>query len=475
MVTFPVSFLTSSIGRGDDDDALLTRQALNRTGHLPSSGADDTDLPRGVTRFQADFGLERDAIMDPGGPTESTIAVALEADDLAGTAGVKAMRAPIAALSRAGLKFLRERNYPSSDIAWRDANGWQVLQPRIDPALDAAGQRLAFTPAPRPPTLAHIPSSTDPSDKMSELMRSVFGRPATRVANKNAGASTATNGRAEPAAPIGRRAARTSRTVDRNVFERTCGPTRTQHDAGAGTSTGVRRPASGARTPAPRPPTRLERTLQGAGPERRKTMLDGMESKHRGLVTVGRMVGLDLAADFLEHYFNGKGGTFVVKPDRARSYGPLQDAEHENHGRFEENLLNDKSNGFGKRLLALKDGQSDKFPDYFKVLLERKDFQLSSPDLALAAGTSTLRSDGAFKATRQGNIIHIEATIDHRWKDDYNFHEGKLGAEEPLALKKFRGAKPFKVESGWKRRLVGTVEVRNGALGNPRFTWTDVK
>ena len=86
-----------------------------------------------------------------------------------------------------------------------------------------------------------------------------------------------------------------------------------------------------------------------------------------------------------------------------------------------------------------------------------------------------MKSKGTFTAERKGNVIHIKGTVDHVWKDKYDFEPNQPYADGALALQKHRGARPFDILAKWKQKVKGTIEIVDGALKNPKFQWTDVK
>ncbi len=177
MLRFPDFFITRPVGSGNSvaNDVVRLRKALDKTGHGQSapqpSGIYDSSLNDRVTSFQWDFGLKEDGQVDPAGPTERAITLALDAKDMAGPDAMEAIRAPFAALNNAGLKLLPDPQDRFDGLPrWVDAKGDNVPDEKRDailtqarrnrqlkPVLPAAGQ----TPEPGTPVKVEGPPAKD--------------------------------------------------------------------------------------------------------------------------------------------------------------------------------------------------------------------------------------------------------------------------------------------------------------------------
>lgn len=62
-------------------------------------------LRNSVVKFQSDFGLEPDGVIEPGGPTESALSIALRARNLDGKAAVEELRDAFASIGDEGFVF----------------------------------------------------------------------------------------------------------------------------------------------------------------------------------------------------------------------------------------------------------------------------------------------------------------------------------------------------------------------------------
>ncbi len=207
--------------------------------------------------------------------------------------------------------------------------------------------------------------------------------------------------------------------------------------------------------------------------------LDQIERNYRAKVDGLRRRGHSMAADNLERFLDGTGGTKTLSRDEARAIEPIRAGERLNTERFEnKTFLGDSGNQSAQKLRTLRDGATLRFKDNWKRDSGwsgfAKELTVGDRDFALAHGRSDLSSDGSFKAVRRGDTIHITGEVTHAWKDAYDFHPMQPLADGALALQKHRGAKPFHAEASWKQRVEGTVRLRNGRLVEPRFNWRDV-
>lgn len=99
--------VSRTIGRGRSSpaDVQRLRRALNRTGHgsFPEPGGPNVTpgLIDAVKRFQGDFGLEPDAVVRPGGPTEPALSIAAGTRSQQGPAAMDEVRIAFARRARA--------------------------------------------------------------------------------------------------------------------------------------------------------------------------------------------------------------------------------------------------------------------------------------------------------------------------------------------------------------------------------------
>ena len=134
----------------------------------------------------------------------------------------------------------------------------------------------------------------------------------------------------------------------------------------------------------------------------------------RAQVEVGRTVGLDTAAGFLERFLDGKGGTVTLDRHQAREFGALRIAEETNRQRVIERGFLGKQEGSHEhfeKLKNMKDGANDTLkPDEWDRDFTPKELgMMGEIDLALATGHSKLISKAmeGYQVRRKGNLIHI--------------------------------------------------------------------
>jgi len=199
-----------------------------------------------------------------------------------------------------------------------------------------------------------------------------------------------------------------------------------------------------------------------------ETRLDAIESRYRGMVTAARADGKTVAADNLEHFLDGGGGTRTLGVPWLRGFDVVTGAERTNQGRFEKSL-NDQAN-------AMSDGETRTFTDHW-----HRQFTASvTTELYYASGTSTLKSTGTFTLTRAGDVVTITGTVQQHWYDPYDWHAG-LGAFIPgvgavsdadaLLLERHGRAASYEMEADWTQTVSGTISI--GTLWNSEeFTWS---
>ncbi|MCP5367189.1 MAG: hypothetical protein H6906_06720 [Hyphomicrobiales bacterium] len=205
-------------------------------------------------------------------------------------------------------------------------------------------------------------------------------------------------------------------------------------------------------------------------------------------VKMGRKFGLKHAPDYLDHYLHGQGKDMIIPRDEARKRDFVRQAEAKNRKRFDESFLNPNHQRTGKLLTTLQDGHKvdldDKW-DYSVGPVGPKDPLLEGDlshshlaqgriDEALATGQSNINSDGDFTAVRHGDIIYIEGTVTHVWKDRYDFEKGKFGADLPLKAKEGGKGHDYNIRAVWQQKVSGSFKISNGRLSEPELVWRDI-
>lgn len=126
--TPPDFHVSRPIGRGTShpSDVRRLRTALRRTGHgsFPRNAEArmTPGLGEALKRFQSDFGLEPDAVIDPEGPTERALSMAIAALDNGGDPALADMRETFARRREAGLVFGPDPENATGGL-WHNADG----------------------------------------------------------------------------------------------------------------------------------------------------------------------------------------------------------------------------------------------------------------------------------------------------------------------------------------------------------------
>jgi len=174
----------------------------------------------------------------------------------------------------------------------------------------------------------------------------------------------------------------------------------------------------------------------------------------------------------------------VIRRQRVRAFRPIREAEADirrriEFGTFLGKAQKDPHTETVRKLLSLKPGQKAKgivdVPQLkYRYARFTRDAFAMDKNFALAFGKTAVTSTVTFDATHYGDRIHIKGTVTHEWDDEYDFdREGQPGHKQATILEKAKLAKPFDIAAEWTQDVEGWVEIRDGRLTNPRFTWTD--
>ena len=201
-----------------------------------------------------------------------------------------------------------------------------------------------------------------------------------------------------------------------------------------------------------------------------------------------KAAGFSRAEKHLKHYLEGTGQDVTYSRKEMRAIPQFAKGELVNNSRIEKSFTGEQKQDFeGKRrtykkiLADLKDGKEDTLEsDYWESKYDKRVQLLSGdPDFALAFGDTSLKSEGKFKARREGNLIYIYGSVTHRLDDPYDFTKGQSGGDDALTVERDGGAKIYRMKAEWKQNVAGTVTIEDDKLNkprltNPRFDWTDV-
>jgi hypothetical protein len=147
--TPPDFHVSRPIGRGTShpSDVRRLRTALRRTGHGSFPRNAEARMTPGLAdalrRFQSDFGLEADAVIDPEGPTERTLSMAIASLDSGGDRALSDMRKTFARRAEAGLVFRPDPENVNGGL-WRDTDGNMLADDEADAAAERQPVQLAY-------------------------------------------------------------------------------------------------------------------------------------------------------------------------------------------------------------------------------------------------------------------------------------------------------------------------------------------
>ena len=215
--------------------------------------------------------------------------------------------------------------------------------------------------------------------------------------------------------------------------------------------------------------------------------------------------GYELSEKFLKHYLGKSGEPMEISAEDIDKASLYRDAMKTNQKRFEDSIVKgvvdrtyewhgNAASGkegtpspFKDQILSLKDGETITLnnpkvkdgSDAWDRDIGRLHSMLKDPDHGRSLGAVKLRSVGHLNATRRGNIITINGTVNHNINDTYDFNNDTvldkmlLGKHRTLAEEGY--AAPFPVRGTNPQKVTGTLEIKNGRITNPQFRWDDIE
>ncbi len=197
--------------------------------------------------------------------------------------------------------------------------------------------------------------------------------------------------------------------------------------------------------------------------------LDRIQAMYEAMIEDARKQGRNVAADNLQRFLDGTGGTKQEDVGWLRGNSAVTSAERTNQTRFELSLK--------KIAYELADGEKRTFKDYW----DRQLTASTLTELYYASGTSTITSTGSFELHKKGNTITVTGSVEHRWWDPYDWHpglkanvpgHGVISDADAKLLEKHRGAKPFDMEAKWTQKVTGTVREIDWWPDEVTFEWS---
>jgi len=139
---------------------------------------------------------------------------------------------------------------------------------------------------------------------------------------------------------------------------------------------------------------------------------DEIRNRYKEMIADARKKGKGFAADNLQYFIDGKGGTKNVSLSTLNQFGAFKTAVSRNQSRFEKQAI---AVAYG-----LKDGETREVNDYWDAVVDPGGFS----ELFYASGKSQVTSKGKIKVTRKGNEIIVEGVVENTWQDPYNWNPG---------------------------------------------------
>lgn len=196
--------------------------------------------------------------------------------------------------------------------------------------------------------------------------------------------------------------------------------------------------------------------------------LDEIETEANNIVSKGRLLGYDFAANLLDWYLDGIGGTITYSVGALRLFNKFDDAEKDNREDFEEDLI--------KLAKGLDDGEVLE-----QTLILTNQFRgRAGTDWFFATGTSTMKSTGNFRLERDGKTVTVSGTVDNYWFDTYDWNPDKdsdylfgISQYDLWLLNEHGRAANFDLESKWTTYISGNIKLRTLLWPKNNMEWSD--
>lgn len=194
--------------------------------------------------------------------------------------------------------------------------------------------------------------------------------------------------------------------------------------------------------------------------------------RYNAMIADARSLGKNVAANNLQRFIDGRGGTRQIDVTWLRGFSDVEDAESRILGYTES----EGNNCLEQWAPAIAEGASESRTDYW--IGDIRAYNITS-ELAYASGASKIRGEVALDFTRSNDIVTISGTVTMNWWDDYNWNKGMsfyipgsgtISDDDGLYLKRCAGARDFRMEAQWVFNYSGTYDA-----GTSRWTkneWT---
>ena len=145
--------------------------------------------------------------------------------------------------------------------------------------------------------------------------------------------------------------------------------------------------------------------------------LDRIEDEFRRIAKQVRPLGFEDTADNIEHFLGGSGQKRVISREDARTRGYIRNGEEENRNRFVRRSFLGLDGGINQniddKLRSLQDRETISFNDRWNRDLKTKEDVAPALEFddVFAIGASNFDSTGHFTASRHGDVIVIEGSV----------------------------------------------------------------
>lgn len=195
-----------------------------------------------------------------------------------------------------------------------------------------------------------------------------------------------------------------------------------------------------------------------------------IREQYERIIRHARGTGADVAADNLQHFIDGSGGTRQLDVSWLRGFGSIESAESRILGYVEGNR------NLQQWAPAVAEGITVSESDYWDA-----DIREYNPlsELAYASGASDMRGDVSMSLSRSNNIVTITGTVEVRWSDRYDWNAGQsfnipgtgnISDDDGIYLKRCGGARDFDMAASWTFNYSGTYNASSDRW--TRNEWT---
>lgn len=195
-----------------------------------------------------------------------------------------------------------------------------------------------------------------------------------------------------------------------------------------------------------------------------------IRDQYARIIRHARGIGADVAADNLQHFVDGNGGTRQLDVEWLRGFGGIESAESRILGYVEGNR------NLQQWAPVVAEGASVSESDYWDA-----DITEYNPlsELAYASGASDMRGDVSMNLSRANDIVTITGTVEISWSDRYDWNAGQsftipgtgnISDDDGIYLKRCGGARDFDMAASWTFNYSGTYDASSGRWTSNQWT-----